>query len=474
MGCITSTRAPKIEQPTHLKKNGDDPFSIQWNDNSGGEEGYIIYCVTYPDSTAPEYWERIEHVRIGPDAEDYSFRSKTCEIAELYGSRDHLEVQVAAYLDDVIKFSEMEVVMSRRARPSDGGESPLENPLNLRVSQNPCIISWEYSGVGFYECAREEEEGFRIFMRVYPEENTPNLNDEWINVATVGKNVRSHSFNQLCDNVLPIGYGENLWAYIEVFSDVNLHSELYQYDEEPESDFVLIYHSETPTLYPLDPAQFHEVIWPQSVVGATVSGDDPFAPEEINFDGVHETENIYQSYKSNVVTRGEHPYIKITGESNNTASQTKGEIIYWIQLSPLSHDVDFHQEVRLIIETQGYASVSDTKSKSTATASISTLGAYYDNTTYITACSSPGVPNPCLDPPYSELDIQYSFNVDLDFNNIIQVRMVAHLYLGHLGSGEVEILEPIIRIDPNQMIDGTPANELYEILYSDGILPPTT
>ena len=52
-----------------------------------------------------------------------------------------------------------------------------------------------------------------------------------------------------------------------------------------------------------------------------------------------------------------------------------------------------------------------------------------------------------------------------------RARALANLYLGHRGSGEVEILEPIIMIDPNQMIDGTPANELYEILFSAGILP---
>ena len=458
MGCVTDTRTQDLHAPISIQKIEDDPFTILWNQHSNSfEDGFIIYM-------GPESAGLTEIDRVGENVEEYAFSESYCEYINRYGSDGNFRgfwVKVSSYNNNDIygivkSFSESRV--------------SLEDISNIILNdKNPCRISWEHSGVGFDNCRDDEEQGFRILLAVKNEAWDPSTSNidtdtDWVEYATVNKNNRSYSFDAPSSDITIVDMGEKLWCVVEAFHRSDIYARAY-------SDSLLLHHSETPLLYPLDPAQFHEVIWPQSVVGSTVSGDDPSAPEEINFDGVHETENIYQSYKSNVITRGEHPYIKITGESNNTASQTTGEIRYWIQLSPLSHDVDYDQEVRFIIEAQGYASVSDSKSESRATAMVSTLGAYYDNVTYAKACSSPGT---CLDPSYSELYVNYSFNVDLDFNYIIQVRMVAHLYLGKLGSGEVIIQEPIIRIDPNQMIDGTPANELYEILYSDGISPPIT
>ena len=476
MGCITSSRAVGIHAPSHVKGNDDDPCSIQWNDNARDEDGYIIYVVGYN--------VRYEHDRVGQNVEDYSFEMKSCEVAEHYFGEWEIDPMehVLSLTIEVEVFKEGESppenekwssdpvrIWDRRNLPENGGDAPLEAPkISETVDYNPCTIWWEHSGAGFYPCSVEGEEGFRIYVGIFPEAQTPSIDDNgWIWLATVDKNARSNSFGILCDQIFDVGYGEKAWAFVEAFSTRNLLG-----DGDAFSDIVLLHHSEAPTLDPLDPAYYQEAIKPQSRLGDNVIGEILTEPENITFDGFYETENIYQSYKSQVKIRDGHPYIKITGDANNTQGRTEAKLEYSFQLYPKTSNAPMDVSIPIIITSQGYASVSESLSLNKAYAHI-LIELYNHYPTTVSACGEPE-PYLCQYPNYSEL---YVVNDDLfmDFSDYNQGRIYLTASLDLLyGKGEVVFMEPIIQIDPTHMIDGERAIDLYEIIFSDGILPPTT
>jgi hypothetical protein len=130
------------------------------------------------------------------------------------------------------------------------------------------------------------------------------------------------------------------------------------------------------------------------------------------------------------------------------------------------------ETVRVLISGNGHASVNSIKNQMKAYITFM-VEVVDQNLTVVSTCENIDYPASCVDPPYSELDVETEFIMDFNWANIGRIFMTASLHLGDTGSGEIEILEPVIRIDPTQMIDGVPAEDLYKIVLSEGILTPS-
>jgi hypothetical protein len=465
MGCYETNPNPAadLRSPTYLQKTGDNPLSIQWEDRTHLEQGFIIYVRIHQLNL------HFPIAQVDENVVFYVFDRKACEIAEYYANQynnidlDDIELQVASWRNKTVVTQEGATILTEKKVSTaiklyEKNIPPLTPPEIHTVGYNPCYLAWSHNTTGFYECGIEEEEGYRIYTRDYPEDQTPNINDAgWELVATVSKHNKSYSFDQFCSEIFTISQARSnkIWTVVEAFNEQ---------EDEIFSNIVLLHHNEAQPIYHLDPATYDENIWIPSTLGEDIAGSNFFIPENITFDGTYEEAYII-SYSSEIDIRDEHPYIMVKARANNTGmdGRTRASIRYWFQVVPKTEEALLDIRVPVIVEVEGYASVTESQGVCWAIIVVSMEDVY---TASAGACLNPDNPSSCAAPDYSVVDERYDLDMPVASSTWGGIDMTAHITM---GSGEVVVYEPRIRIDPDSDINGVPATELYEIQYSEGI-----